>query len=180
MKSIVEEASSIAKAIEQAWNRAGNPAQFSITVFEEPKKSMFGFTVQSAKIGLMFDERAQERAFSHPSKEKRPVPSKNELPPAGTAPLLKQKQRKEMWPSDMVDFAKGWIRQVLNLMGLSDMQFSVSISGNLAKFHFTSHVTGKESSDRMLFSSFSHLIMTALRQKYKKSLQHIKIVLISS
>ena len=65
-------------------------------------------------------------------------------------------------------------------MGLPNMQFTVTVSGNLAKFQFASFVTGKESSDRMLFSSFAHLMMNSLRQKYKKSLHHMKVVLTSS
>ena len=58
MKSIMEEASSIFKAIENAWNRAGQPQDFSVKVFEEPQRNFFGMTVKSAKIGLFFDEKS--------------------------------------------------------------------------------------------------------------------------
>lgn len=185
MKSIVEEASSIAKAIEQAWNRAGNPSQFSVKIFEEPRKNLFGFTVQSAKIGLIFDEQAGERAVYPPSKERRHeerrhAPVKHALPESTTPLAPKPKNKREMWQPEAIEFVKGWIQQILTIMGLPNMQFSVSIAGNLAKFHFSNHITGKESSDRVLFSSFAHLIMTSLRQKYKKSLHHLKVVFTSS
>jgi len=55
MKSIMQEASSVIKAIEKGWETAGKPKQFSVTVFEEPKKNFIGMTVQSAKVGIFFD-----------------------------------------------------------------------------------------------------------------------------
>ena len=179
MKSIVEEASSIGKAIEQAWDRAGKPANFSIKIFEESRKNMFGFTAQSAKIGLFFDGRVGATTPIHPPREKRhPAPQREprQQHPSATQP----RPKRIAWPSDMVDFAKGWIQQTLSIMGLPNMQFSITVSGNLAKIQFPNYVTGKESSDRMLFSSFAHLMMTALRQKYKKPLQHMKVVLTSN
>jgi len=180
MKSIVEEASSIGKAIEQAWDRAGKPANFSVKIFEESQKNMFGFTKQSAKIGLFFEAKAAAPTRHQPSKERRhggPQREPRQQRPTAAPP---QKPKRVAWPSDMVDFVKEWIQQALTIMGLPNMQFSVSVSGNLAKVHFSTFVTGKEATDRMLFSSFAHLMMTSLRQKYKKSLQHMKVVLTSS
>ena len=54
MKSIVEEASSIFKAVEKAWERAGKPADFSVKIFEDSQRSFFGLTKKQAKIGLFF------------------------------------------------------------------------------------------------------------------------------
>ncbi len=179
MKSIVEEASSIGKAIEQAWIRAGSPADFSVKIFEESRRNMFGLTTQSAKIGLFFDGKVGVTATPQPAREKRHAAPKREPRPSQPA-TTSPKPKRVAWPTDMVDFAKEWIQQTLNIMGLPNMQFSVTVSGNLAKITFDSYVTGKESTDRMLFSSFAHLMMTSLRQKYKKSLHHMKVVLISN
>lgn len=52
MKSIMEEASSTMKAIENGWIRAGKPEEFSVRVFEEAEKNFFGFTTKPAKIGI--------------------------------------------------------------------------------------------------------------------------------
>lgn len=53
----MEEASSIAKAIETAWNRAGQPAEFSVKVLELPQTSFFGLkTSKSAKVAFFFNE----------------------------------------------------------------------------------------------------------------------------
>jgi predicted RNA-binding protein Jag len=57
MKSIMEEATSVTKAIENAWDRAGKPQEFTIKILEHPKTSFFGLKVsKSAKIALLFNE----------------------------------------------------------------------------------------------------------------------------
>lgn len=58
MKSLVEEASSVAKAIEKAWIRAGKPTSFSVKVYEEAQSGFLGFNSKPAKIGLFFEEHA--------------------------------------------------------------------------------------------------------------------------
>lgn len=61
MKSIIEEASSIEKAVEKGWIRAGKPQEFLVKVLEEPEKKLFGlFTKKSAKVSLFFQERAPQ------------------------------------------------------------------------------------------------------------------------
>jgi predicted RNA-binding protein Jag len=70
MKSIIEEASSIAKAIEGAWNRAGNPAEFSIKVFELPEKNFFGMTTKKAKVGIFFETALAKSSSLHREKRK--------------------------------------------------------------------------------------------------------------
>ena len=56
MKSLVEEASTISKAIEKAWTRAGKPQTFSVKIFEAPEVGFLGFTKKSAKVGIFFEE----------------------------------------------------------------------------------------------------------------------------
>lgn len=56
MKSIIQEGSSIAKAIEQGWIRAGKPESFTIKVLEEAEKNFIGLTKRSAKVALYYTE----------------------------------------------------------------------------------------------------------------------------
>lgn len=61
MKSIIQKASTIQKAVEDAWNAAGKPQEFSVRVLELPQKGFLGFTKHPAKIALVFEEqRARE------------------------------------------------------------------------------------------------------------------------
>lgn len=73
MKSLIEEATSVEKAIEKAWARAGKPHTFSVKIFEEPETNFFGFlTKKSAKVGIFFDEKhvqqvVEEKGTKNPS-----------------------------------------------------------------------------------------------------------------
>ncbi len=54
MKSVIEEGSSISKAIETGWLKAGKPKEFTVKIFQEAKKNFFGFTKVVAKVGIFF------------------------------------------------------------------------------------------------------------------------------
>ena len=72
----MEEASSITKAIENAWNRAGQPQEFSIKILEHPQTSFFGLkTAKSAKIALFFNEIALKIKEQTAQKPVRPAPA---------------------------------------------------------------------------------------------------------
>ena len=58
MKSVFEEASSIFKAIEKGWEKAGCPHKFSVTIFEKPEKNFFGISKKLAKVGIFFEDQA--------------------------------------------------------------------------------------------------------------------------
>ena len=71
MKSLVQEAVSIAKAIDAAWLHAGKPENFSIKILEHPQKNFLGFSKKSAKIAFFFDE-IKQPAAKQPYKQQAP------------------------------------------------------------------------------------------------------------
>jgi len=79
MKSIVEEASSVMKAIEKGWTQAGKPREFSVKVYEEGVKNFIGMSVEPAKIGIFFEERMVKSAPT-PKKEHHQQASRKEQP----------------------------------------------------------------------------------------------------
>lgn len=81
MKSIMEEASTIFKAIEKAWILAEKPQSFSVKVLEEPEKNFFGMTTKSAKIALLFEE--STNAGHHKQKNVVQAPQAKRTQPAG-------------------------------------------------------------------------------------------------
>src|SRR3990167_7298225 len=54
MKSVVVEASTVAKAIELAWQKAGKPEEFFIRILQEHTSGFLGFGAQKAKIVFFF------------------------------------------------------------------------------------------------------------------------------
>jgi len=70
MKSVVQEASSIAKAIELGLAKADNPRDFSIKILEYPEKNFFGLTTKSARIALYWDDKIVAK-----SQDPHPIPT---------------------------------------------------------------------------------------------------------
>jgi predicted RNA-binding protein Jag len=68
MKSLVEEASSVVKAIEKAWTRAGKPQSFTVKIFEEPQSGFLGFNSKPAKIGIFYEEIVIRQEREHTQK----------------------------------------------------------------------------------------------------------------
>lgn len=83
MKSLVEEASSVVKAIEKAWNRAGNPQTFSVKVYETPETNFFGFTKKSAKVGIFFEEETPNPVKKYTNNRDQRSHSNNRTPQRG-------------------------------------------------------------------------------------------------
>lgn len=75
MKSVIQEASSVSKAIEQAWQKAGMPKEFSVKIHQEAHRNFLGMIKQTAKIALFFDERPaqqQQRSQQPQRQQQRP------------------------------------------------------------------------------------------------------------
>ncbi len=74
MKTIVEEASSIFKAIEKGWIKAGKPESFSVKIYEQPQKNFIGMTTRSAKVGIFFNNEPIQTTSSKQEKFERREP----------------------------------------------------------------------------------------------------------
>jgi len=69
MRSILQEAPSIPKAIEKAWNEAGNPEEFTIKVLDAGEKNFLGFSRRPAIVSIVFEQRKAGK-YIKPTKEK--------------------------------------------------------------------------------------------------------------
>jgi predicted RNA-binding protein Jag len=186
MKSIMEEASSISKAIDLAWNRAGKPAQFSVKVLEEPERNLFGLTVKSAKIALFFEERRTSESHVRPLEKKRPqrpeVPQVKQQEQKQRAPEQpkQSKRQRPTWNDDLAQEAKDWVNGTLKALNLEHISYTATISGSAIKFIFESSPTGTQAKDRMLFSSFATLILATLRNRHKRQIRNLKVILLTA
>lgn len=152
MKSIVEEASTLEKAVVQAWKRAGSPKKFTITVFQEAEKNFFGMTTLPAKIGFMYEEsvatqqkpqkRMPERAIEKPQPEVQVQHRKPLI--KNQKPLLEEPQQESaekkdsgrFWTQEMIDATDTWLKDVLSIVGKTDSSFSIKASRYHLKIQF--------------------------------------------
>ena len=79
MKSIIQEASTLTKAIEQGWIKAGKPNLFSIKIMQEPSKNFIGMTMQTAKI-VVFCGRLDEIDTASPQQQPPQQPQTHRQP----------------------------------------------------------------------------------------------------
>ena len=202
MKSIVEEASSIVRAIEKAWIRAGKPLSFQVKILEEPKHNFFGMTVKSAKIGFFFAQEAEsvrrpiktepqrDRSYSSPravrevrerTEVKRPERSEPQRPERSEQPREQRESKpKSRWTPEMVSTSKDWLEQNLRTMGLSRITFSLDARGYYLRVIFSEPLSTDRSKEQQLYKSFAHLIMQMLRTKFRKGFTGFKVVLKSA
>lgn len=197
MKSIVEEASTLERAIAQAWKRAGNPKKFTITIFQEAEKNFFGMTTLPAKIGFMYEESAAVAQKVQPKKapekvhpevqvqQRKPV-VKNQRPlqqPQESVEPQEQVEKKDngrFWTPEMIDAANQWLKDVLSIAGKSDASFNIKASRYHLKIQFDQPVFTDSKREKAFFRSCALLIMQAQRALFKKSLKFHKIILMSN
>jgi predicted RNA-binding protein Jag len=200
MKSIIEEASSISKAIEKGWMRAGKPKNFSVKIYEEPEKNFFGLTTRSAKIALIFDEKTVQvpQEKSAPTQQHAKTEAKRSQPhkqptTAQSAPVQQKVREPRKRPvhqtdsqpseqpvvSDEIKQAlSAWISQALPLMNISDSAFSLETSDTTIRVMFEKPLLEDGMLEKALFRSLSYLALATLRTKFKKGLRGLRLVLV--
>lgn len=208
MKSIMEEASSIIKAIEKGWINAGQPKEFTIKIFEEVQKNFIGMTTRPAKIGIFFSDQPTqpEPAAQQKRATPQPAPKKVEAqrPQQQKAPKAPAKQQAQapkeaaperivekatetetrpqtpVWNDDMIASVRQWLGEIFVLINIEPLSFTIEPDHFLLKIHFEKSVYEDKTREKYLFSSLSTLIITMLKRQYKRPLKGYKIVLVGA
>jgi len=208
MKSIVEEASSIAKAIENGWVRAGKPQEFTVRIFEESEKNFLGFNKKPAKVGLFYNEApVQQQGRSRDQKRQQPRPQivqrgsgeKNQPAPRPQperrttqapkqqvsvqqpeTPKLPEQPKQSKWTPELVDGSKEWIKTILKTINKDTIPFTIESKQYFLTIRFATPVLSDKRKEQLLFRNWSHLLLQVLRHKYKRGLRGYKIIITSA
>jgi predicted RNA-binding protein Jag len=186
MKSIMEEASSVAKAIEQAWQRANKPKEFSIKVFEESEKNFFGFTKKPAKIGLFIGvsdgktpvhsrERATHSSVIRQPQVKKAAPIRQQTMASHPTPPSTARQVVNVWNDELSLFAEQWLSECLKRMFGTQPHLTKETSKEILKFQISSPLATSPEHQQLLCKSLAHLGMEALRNKFKQNFRSLRI-----
>lgn len=87
MKSMLQESSSVAKAVQQAWQEAGKPTEFTLKVLQEEEKNFFGMTRKPAIVSIIYDPRKVPSVAKAPTRRKE---ERSERPRRGEARTSRQ------------------------------------------------------------------------------------------
>lgn len=202
MKSIIQEASSIAKAIDQGWQIAGKPQEFSVKILEHPEKNFFGLTTRSAKVAIVFNiahvpqpadaykqkstkkkapQGTKEKRHQEPRAKKAPAPHRSEhnkpQEPSPEPDKPKQQKQRGLWNEDFVASAREWFEKTLTHMGHTKISFTIEPQNYYLRITLNKPILTDANNEKHLLASLSNLLMATLKRKFKKPLRGHKIVL---
>ena len=195
MKSIIQESSSIEKAVKQSWEKAGQPTQFSIKILEIEEKNFLGFTKKPAKIAIFFEE----KKIQQPTTKKRKVIPKQKLEKKqpkkdivrskqhqtkSSAKSEKQietktSQHKDFWTKELVDTTTQWTKGFLETLQLQNIKFATVVKQKNLTFNFYQPLMTNKKKQTILFKNMSFLLMQVLRYKFKKAFRSLHIIFTS-
>lgn len=191
MKSIVQEGSTVIKAVEKALQIAGNPHEFTVKVLEEAQKNFFGMTTRSAKISLLFDiepvvaskvekvriEQPRIEKVKNEKSHKTIEPRQHQPRFAQTRPLKTKQDEQAFWSEEMIATVKDWLTSTISKMDHAPINFEITVNRYYLRVTFTQPLHQDEEKERQIFRSFSYLILQSLRTKLQRPLRGFKIVL---
>lgn len=199
MKSLMEEASSIAKAIEQGWARAGKPKEFTVRIYEEPEKNFIGLTKKPAKVAIFFKEVTPEpnrmkeikrlverRDAERAAKAAAPIRRFEKERRAPVQPQYQQVQQQQpqqpkmdRWTPELIQKAKNWMEMALKQINKASTQFTMQPRNYSLTVTFAGPLFDDIRREQLFFKASSHLLMQALKTQAKKGLKGYKVILLS-
>lgn len=195
MKSIIEEASSIAKAIENGWVRAGRPQEFTVRVFEQASGGFLGFFKKPAKIGIFFKEvesSAQSKPRQAPRSEyrqqretvKQRPECKNQQfeqqnKPKSSIQGSSDQQSQQKWTPEMVDSCNQWIANMVSVLVQKKLNCTITPNQYVLSIALAGKVLDDKKKEQVLLRSWSQLLLQVLRNRCKRGLRGYKIVITS-
>ena len=209
MKSIVEEASSIAKAIQNGWIRAGKPQEFTVRIFEEPEKNFFGFIKKPAKIGIFYKETpVQQHNKGRDSRKQQPYrqtqtatkgalereqyPRPQQSQKSGynakpntinlqtTQQKAPEQPKQPKWTPELIDGCTEWLHTIIKTAGIENAPFTFEQKQYFLTIRFAKPVLQDKRKEQLLFKNWSHLLVQALRHRFKRGLHGFKIIITSA
>lgn len=196
MKSIIEEASSISKAIENGWVRAGCPQEFTVRVFEQATGGFLGFFKKPAKIGIFFQEietvvpgktrqapRPEYRAAKEPFKQKPECKDQQfEQQARQNSPIKGSSEQSSQprWSPEMIENCKQWISNISSVVTQKKLNCTVTPNQYILNIVLSGKILDDKKREQILLKSWSQLLLQVLRNRYKRGLRGYKIVITSA
>lgn len=191
MKSILQEANSIERAIDKAWNQAGKPKEFTIKVLDEGERNFLGLSRRPAIVTILYKPEKITNPQQPRTREDRPRDNERRESRGNNGPRVHDNSRRqeeqrprrytgteeqrtafntvknEGWRDEWKDFVVSEIRELLKHMGIG-VGIDAQVSGDkLLTISFAQAVLDNEEEQRMLFATLSYLAIQLLKRTYK-------------
>jgi predicted RNA-binding protein Jag len=200
MKSILQEGSSIFKAVEQAWSTAGKPQEFTVKVLESESRNFLGITTKPAIISITYDiksrfVRSQERVIEK-SIKKQKKEKKQQLYQQTSSSVKNLKERDHVraqksfekkhdtskskrfkgWDRELVDCSINWLNEMIRILGVK-ASVRYKADQRILNIYINKRLLEESEDEKMFFISLSHLLMQFLRRKYKKRFNNYYLII---
>jgi len=196
MKSIMEEASSIAKAVEKGWERAGKPKEFTVRIFEEAQKNFIGMTTKPAKVGILFQEPVapqyrtkdtqrlvEKRKAEKTAKAKERFERQERQVKERKKPVQPEEQpkvvKKDRWTEEMQQKASVWLEGFLKSAQLPSVSFAMEAKNYILSVQFQKPLLSDNAREHQIYKNCSYLLLQALKYHFKRGLKGYKVVISS-
>ncbi len=196
MKSILQESSSIAKAVEKAWQHAGMPAEFSVKVLDKGEKNFLGFSKKPAIISFSYpapEERKQDthRREGEKARVQRPafqaknkevasqVKAENSKPKSRVQEPSFQENQEVVseWSTEIVQELVEKAKYLLKEMWEKQVEVEHELRGDELNISYK-HPLGQhpeEEQAKILHASMSYILFQHLKRKHKKQFKGLRL-----
>ncbi|MBD3273555.1 hypothetical protein GF385_04375 [Candidatus Dependentiae bacterium] len=177
MKSLLQEESSVAKAIDKAWDISGKPYEFTVKVLSNEVRNFLGILKSPAVISFSYNpkfrtdkEKVDEiRKVKKDNIKKHQRSKKNEY-------SKKDRVDHEMWKKELVNDIKNWTKDILKIMGFK-VDFTIDTENKMLNIHLNRRILRDNEDEKMFFISLSNVLMQFLKRKYKKKFSNYYLII---
>ncbi|MCK4650811.1 hypothetical protein KAT08_01425 [Candidatus Babeliales bacterium] len=167
MKSILQEGSSVLKAVKKVWEDSGRPQEFTIRVHDFGKKSFFGIIIKPAIVSISYDikkrtEGPKEKVIS--TRQQKIIKKEGRIVKKRDVYIPK---RVSGWNKEMIDCSIGWLSQIIRILGVK-VNFNYKVDNRILNIYISKKFLSESEDEKMFFISLSYLLMQFLKRKFKR------------
>ncbi len=184
MKSILQEESSVTKAVERAWDISGKPYEFTVKVLSNEVKNFFGMLKSPAIISFTYnpkfrtDKEKEQKAVKKaaPKKNKPVFNKKDDSYKKDKRDFVPFRKDQEIWKKEFVDDVEYWTKDILRIMGFK-VGFNIVVENKMLNIYLDKQVLRDAEDEKMFFISLSGILMQFLKRKHKKRFSNSYLII---
>ncbi|MBD3231978.1 hypothetical protein GF322_04965 [Candidatus Dependentiae bacterium] len=195
MKSMLQEAATVFKAIEKAWLSCGKPDKFTVKVLEYEDKNFWGLTKKPAVISFTYDsnELKEKTVYDFKAKTqnkninrfvKNDLYKENKTKSAKTERYLDEKKEQlkkkniseRFWTKEIVHDVLSYLKDLIGILGVK-ISIKYKIDQKILNIYFDKKILNETDDEKIFYISLSHIIMQFLKKKYKKKFKNYYLII---
>ncbi len=185
MKSILQEESSVIKAVERAWDISGKPYEFTVKVLSNEVRNFFGMLKSPAIISFTYnpkfrtDEAKEVIKKETPKKIQQTLSKRDDSYRKDKRDFVPFKRDQEVWKKEFVADIKYWAEDILRIMGFK-FGFNIVVENKMLNIYLDKRALKDAEDEKMFFISLSSILMQFLKRKYKKKFSNHYLIIHSN